>query len=167
MVERPTKDEPSRLPRSRRVNHFRREGISKSLTVDYISPELLCTVINRAKTTPYPTPQHPNAPTTVLGQLGRTVEQSVLWRTPLIFCMRKAKVFASLVKALAVGQPSYFAPSWPGTVLENTYSPVGTVGARRRCLATSYGTFLPQPSRYPISFLDRADEASRDLPLLG
>jgi hypothetical protein len=49
-------------------------------------------------------------PCTVLGQLGRTVEQSVLWRTPLIFCMRKAEIFASLVKALAVGQPSYFSP---------------------------------------------------------
>ena len=47
---------------------------------------------------------------TVLGQLGRTVEQSVLWRRPLIFGMRKAEIFASLVKALAVGQPLYFSP---------------------------------------------------------
>jgi hypothetical protein len=35
---------------------------------------------------------------------------SVLWCTLLIFCMRNAEIFASLVKVLAVGQPSYFSP---------------------------------------------------------
>jgi hypothetical protein len=34
----------------------------------------------------------------------------VLWRTPPDFCMRKAEIFTSLVKALAAGQPSYFSP---------------------------------------------------------
>ena len=47
---------------------------------------------------------------TLLGRLGRTVGQSRLWRTPLVFCMRKAEISASLAEALAVGQPSYFSP---------------------------------------------------------